>query len=32
MIEIKNLSFSYKKTSVFTNIDLAFKGKLDGDD
>lgn len=32
MIEIKNLSFSYKKTSVFTNIDLAFKGKRDGDD
>lgn len=32
MIEIKNLSFSYKKMPVFTNIDLSFSGKTDKDD
>ncbi len=32
MIEIKNLSFSYKKMPVFTNIDLTFDGKFDSND
>ncbi|MBQ7711787.1 MAG: ATP-binding cassette domain-containing protein [Bacteroidales bacterium] len=32
MIEIKNLSFSYKKMPVFTNIDLTFDGKVDSND
>ena len=32
MIEIKNLSFSYKKVPVFTNIDLTFAGKVDCND
>ncbi len=32
MIAIKNLSFSYKKMPVFTNIDLTFDGKVDSND
>lgn len=32
MIAIKNLSFSYKKMPVFTNIDLTFDGKFDSND
>lgn len=32
MIAIKNLSFSYKKMPVFTNIDLTFDGKYDSND
>ena len=32
MIEIRNLSFSYKKVPVFTNIDLTFAGKVDSSD